>query len=594
MSTVTRYYEQPSFTPSNETKISKKGYITFDTPYYVRTMTTFAFQLINNQAIAAPFWADFSDIPIREVSYQRLKYICSSIIPQIGYNICSLTISDQLTENLSKIFLEHFGQQISLIFSRLKCLTLIALTTDVLPSIIDNLINLTDLTQLNIYSLNRTNINVDGIQILLDKMFSANNFQLNSICYDRESIPLTIIDKNNHSIYSNIKKLEIFLEQLNDLHHLLTRLPQIETIHVVLQYESSEFNHKKEYSLVESLIELNLLSLGYSFNFNELLSILNRTINIEKLSIKIDNTDDFHLINGNHFNSFLSLFHLKQFNYLVNYTSDSSINRKEILSTWEQFPQQFDCLISDDQNKIILYTIPISFSHLGIMSTFFKNLFSVKNYFDKIQSLCLYGVPNLISEVFPILIKCRKVKYLDFQGNNELVLKSGKENRLCKLIHLTHLLLIQSSVDSKSLQELLQSSPNLFDLNIHSTSLHSLLEQQSICHLFEERITHLYIFIIYSDVFEQVTTTISRLSSIFKRLKHLYINIPMSDKSFESVILSIFNQLTQWSSLISLEIYGLSEKFQDSIRQWLRNNSPFNDSDSFISEYPKRTFKLWL
>ncbi|CAF5147609.1 unnamed protein product [Rotaria sp. Silwood1] len=173
-------------------------------------------------------------------------------------------------------------------------------------------------------------------------------------------------------------------------------------------------------------------------------------------------------------------------------------------------------------------------------------------------------------------------------------LESGKENRLCKLIHLTHLLLIQSSVDSKSLQELLQSSPNLFDLNIHSTSLHSLLEQQSICHLFEERITHLYIFIIYSDVFEQVTTTISRLSSIFKRLKHLYINIPMSDKSFESVILSIFNQLTQWSSLISLEIYGLSEKFQDSIRQWLRNNSPFNDSDSFISEYPKRTFKLWL
>ncbi|CAF3838612.1 unnamed protein product [Rotaria sp. Silwood1] len=483
---------------------------------------------------------------LREVSYQRLKYICSSIIPQIGYNICSLTISDQLTENLSKIFLEHFGQQISLIFSRLKCLTLIALTTDVLPSIIDNLINLTDLTHLNIYSLNRTNINVDGIQILLDKIFSANNFRLNSICYDRESIPLTIIDKNNHSIYSNIKKLEIFLEQLNDLHHLLTRLPQIETIHVVLQYESSEFNHKKEYSLVESLIELNLLSLGYSFNFNELFSILNRTINIEKLSIKIDNTDDFHLINGNHFNSFLSLFHLKQFNYLVNYTSDSSINRKEILSTWKQFPQQFDCLISDDQNKIILYTIPISFSHL------------------------------------------------DFQGNNELVLKSGKENRLCKLIHLTHLLLIQSSVDSKSLQELLQSSPNLFDLNIHSTSLHSLLEQQSICHLFEERITHLYIFIIYSDVFEQVTTTISRLSSIFKRLKHLYINIPMSDKSFESVILSIFNQLTQWSSLISLEIYGLSEKFQDSIRQWLRNNSPFNDSDSFISEYPKRTFKLWL
>ncbi|CAF1151504.1 unnamed protein product [Rotaria sp. Silwood1] len=42
--------------------ISNKGYITFDTPYYARTMTTSAFQQINNQAIAAPFWADMSYI----------------------------------------------------------------------------------------------------------------------------------------------------------------------------------------------------------------------------------------------------------------------------------------------------------------------------------------------------------------------------------------------------------------------------------------------------------------------------------------------------------------------------------------------------
>ncbi|CAF1582841.1 unnamed protein product [Didymodactylos carnosus] len=529
-----------------------------------------------------------------EVSYQRLKHISSSIIPQIGYNIRTLTISNQLTENVSKLFLVHFGQQISVIFSRLKCLTLTELTTDVLSSIIDNLTNLTDLTQLNIYSLNRRNINVDGIQILLDKMFSANNSRLDAISYDRDSIPLTIIDQNNPSIYSNIKKLEIFLERLNDLHHLLTRLPQIQIIHGILQYESSEFNYTKQYSSVESLIELKLLSLGYSFNFHELLSVLNRTTNIETLAIKIDNTDDFHLINGIHFKSYLSSLRLKQFHYLVNYTSDSPINRKEILSTWKQFPQQFDCLISDDQNKLILYTIPINFSHLAIMSAFLKNLLSVQNNFDRIQSLTLYGAPNLISEVFPILLKCRKVKYLVFEGDGELILKSEKENRLCELNHLTHLSLIRSSIESKSSQELFQSSPNLFDLNVHFKSLHSLLEQQSIIHLLEARITHLYIFIIYSDDFEQVRTTVSRLSAVFKRLKHLYINKRMNDGSFQSLIVPIFNQLTQWSSLISLEIFGLSDKLQDDIRQWLRNNSPFNEPDSFISDYPKRTCKLWL
>ena len=39
-------------------QISNKGYITFGTPFYGRTMTTPAFHGISEQAIAAPFWAD--------------------------------------------------------------------------------------------------------------------------------------------------------------------------------------------------------------------------------------------------------------------------------------------------------------------------------------------------------------------------------------------------------------------------------------------------------------------------------------------------------------------------------------------------------
>ena len=58
-------------------------------------------------------------------------------------------------------------------------------------------------------SLNRENINTDEIQILFDKIFSANNSRLISICYDRESMPLTIIDQNNDLLYSN-KKIRNF------------------------------------------------------------------------------------------------------------------------------------------------------------------------------------------------------------------------------------------------------------------------------------------------------------------------------------------------------------------------------------------------
>lgn len=211
------------------------------------------------------------------------------------------------------------------------------------------------------------------MQMLVDKVFSANNSRLNSICYDHESIPLIIVDQDNPALYSNIRYLEIFLERLSDLHHLLTRLPQIQILHVSLQYESSEFNPTKIYSPVGSLIQFKLTSLGYSFNFNELASILNRIKNIEKLSIKVDNTEDVHLIDGNHFKSFLSCFPLKQFNYFVKYTSNSLLNPNRILSTWKQFSQQFDCLLHDDQQNIILYSIPMHCSHFGISTRFLSN-----------------------------------------------------------------------------------------------------------------------------------------------------------------------------------------------------------------------------
>ncbi len=75
--------------------------------------------------------------------------------------------------------------------------------------------------------------------------------------------------------YLNIKKLDIIVESLVDFHRLLTILPNIEIANVILQNDSTGFNDKKEYSLVENLVELKLRSLSYSFNLNELLSILN-------------------------------------------------------------------------------------------------------------------------------------------------------------------------------------------------------------------------------------------------------------------------------------------------------------------------------
>ena len=146
----------------------------------------------------------------------------------------------------------------------------------------------------------------------------------------------------------------------------------------------------------------------------------------------------------------------------------------------------------------------------------------------------------------------------------------------------------------KSFQELLLASPYLFDLNIHSKALYSLLNQSLICHVLGQQITNLYIFVTYSDDIEQITASVTRLSSIFKRLEHLYINLRMNDTITESIILSIFDQLFQWPCLVSLELFGTSEKFQDSIRHWFLSNPQFNDSKLFLTEYSKLRFQLWL
>lgn len=83
------------------------------------------------------------------------------------------------------------------------------------------------------------------------------------------------------------------------------------------------------------------------------------------------------------------------------------------------------------------------------------------------------------------------------------------------------------------------------DTITHSTSLHSLLDHSCICYVLGQQITNLYIYVTHSDDIEQVTTSVARLSSIFKRLKHFYININMNERVSEPIVLSMFDQLTQ-------------------------------------------------
>ena len=94
-------------------------------------------------------------VSLGHVSYKQFKYVCSSILPQIGLNICSLSVSNEWQGLLSKVFLEYFGERISSTFPRLKHLTLIAFNFTSLKLFLNSIEDLPELNELDISSLSQ-------------------------------------------------------------------------------------------------------------------------------------------------------------------------------------------------------------------------------------------------------------------------------------------------------------------------------------------------------------------------------------------------------------------------------------------------------
>ena len=389
--------------------------------------TLFSFYGLNSR-LSQTISGYYRHVVLSQIPFKRYNYISTSILPEIGTNIRSLTVSNEWTGVLSKIFLNQFGERMSLAFPRLKHLTLIAFISKSLILFIDCLQNCTELLEITINGLFAEFKDGNEAEILLYKILLANNNRLNSIIFGSYSTAFPLNTKHDDTIFQNIEKLHIDLKTINDLHRLLTMLPRLRCLHTKIHEHSMNLDEKCEYTMVPSLKYFRIQTFYHSWRLDHYASVIKRILNVEELSIEIHSSNDNSLIDGHQMFSLLSMLSLKKFNYFLRLDDSSFDDHTNILSTWKEFNQEFVCLEDKDENSLILYSLPFHFHDLILQCSIAKNKVFTETYAPQVRTLLLYGVSKHLSEIFSIMSKCHRLNRLCLQINGNIV--SSKYLRL--------------------------------------------------------------------------------------------------------------------------------------------------------------------
>ena len=175
---------------------------------------------------------------LAQLPFARFDHICRSVLPEIGPQLRSLTISNEWTAVLSKVFLSHFGAQLSSTFANLERLTLVAFINRSLSLLLDCLNDLDELRELRVSGLFVEFPNAQDSEVFLYRILSANNQRLNSVLFDHFSSSFHVNTANEDIQFANIERLRIELKNLDDLHRLLSLLPRLQFLHTRLHDES--------------------------------------------------------------------------------------------------------------------------------------------------------------------------------------------------------------------------------------------------------------------------------------------------------------------------------------------------------------------
>ena len=558
----------------------------------------------------------FKHVVIAQIPYKQFQTICRSVLPQIGSTITSLVLSNQWKGVLSKLFITYFANRMSSICPNLEKLTLISFNDRSLTSFLEILENLRKLHQLQICHMYQISDQTMEKAELLHRIFTANNNRLNSILFDDDSMVFSLPMGMDSISYSNIQRLTVDLNRIEDLHRLLTRLPFLQSMNAAINKDTKELKIG-ENTPMKNLKQFQLQSFGPSWTLEHLASILVRLPSLEQLSIAIEIYKDVRLMNGEEIHSLISSLSLKNFSYFLRYydQSTSTIDHLDILPSWHQFNQKLICVKSDDRKMLLLYTLPFISDFLILPNTIATNKIFLEHYAPQVKIFTLSGMATNTTDVFSIIQKCHRLRNLylraidnDPAGKRSIflfiqrfscsIVVSSKDILLHQLPYLIKLTALRaSSLNDECFQRLLEISPNLYNLEINYDLLRKFFDNQSICHLLKHRITHLYILISSTTDIGLFLSSIEILLEKLPFLRHLYVCFEKVVDACERTILTFLKYLSQWKSLVSFGIVSneLSARtLTDDFPQWIVANSHLHDPNSFSVDCNDDAFRLWL
>lgn len=356
----------------------------------------------------------------RRASYQQLVEIYKRIVPRLSTSILSLTIHPLHQASFPESIRDHF----STTFPRLQTLTLSSWSIGHLSSWIGpSLEGLMHLKKLVIEELSCSPAVSESE--FLDQIFQLKNPSLTNVIFDYDCDAFDPLNLSQLTVQCDyLLELTIQLGSSADFVALIRFIPNIRRLNVT--FKDSSLGKVSFKNTLPHLTHFSLWAFHWYSVFHDLPPFISIAPSMTDFTL-ILSTRDADFLNGEKLKAILPAG-LKQFHYSVcYYSSDSSplMDFKMIQKSWNSVP--IVCSISSIDRRIFLHTSPYRATRLTIRSSLAKALPPAPHSttYSNINQISVYSLEYL-SDTFPLLNQCRRVRELFLLTPNERPMVSGK------------------------------------------------------------------------------------------------------------------------------------------------------------------------
>ena len=522
----------------------------------------------------------------QNISKKIFDEICMKSLTkeEIKKQIYSLKLSNQNIDYQIQPFLSWFSLEE---FSQLQSLTLIEITKHNQLQLMSMLPSLTQLSSFHL--INSQDENNEILSVL--PTVELQTLTISNIFEDWKI-------KINCDI-SSIRNLTISISDVNQLHQILTHVPQLEYFNIE-NFRGSRYT--KDDSTNYPAIHLKqLIMRDFKGRFDDLIMIFQRTPNLERLVLHVYNNID--MMNASQWEDFISslLPYLKIFKFCFEY--EFIYQRDNIFQEFKRFQSDFwqnqhQCYIEYllCPLSIMVYTAPCILDRYQVRSL------SDIHYNGSINSSNTFNnITKMIIKHFDL--KEKKSPYY-FSHVTSLTLGDGHpENHrivftvqyiesikmIVNLSNVKHLL-IQPDVrfeNSSVLLQLLKQMSNLCSINIGWWLLEASFDDKEVCQYWNKMITKFYMSGYSSNLLDE-KYGMDRLWKIFPNIE--YIICLTEQKEFLLFLLKYLPKLSR------IDAYSCSNTFVYPI-SWIEEEAQKLGltvmTDTMITTY-RTNLSIWI